>query len=277
MPQWFRFYNEALDDPKVQTLKPRTFRSWIGVLCLTARRNGERLSLTEISFGLRLSEAKTLTLIDELTLSGLINVNEIGILPHNWNGRQFKNDVSTERVKRFRQRRETVSETSSETPPDSDSDTDTETESKKGFVNAARPPVPVEAPSVATVKNQKAHGGEKLAVDAWNDLAGRIGLPAVQRLTTARAAALRARLIEVGGIDGWLAALAKIEASPFLRGEGGHGQGHEGWRCNFDWLISQRGFTRLLEGAFDSTPGAGRGSLSRAMRDLVDETEGSAQ
>ena len=151
--------------------------------------------------------------------------------------------------------------------------TEGESKGSKVYVNAARPPVPVEPPIDCSIEQSSAIV-KKLAVEAWNDLAGRIGLPAVQRLTTARAAALRARLIEVGGIDGWLAALAKIEASPFLRGEGGRAQGHDGWRCNFDWLISQRGFTRLLEGAFDSTPGTGgKGALARAMRDLVEQTE----
>ena len=147
-------------------------------------------------------------------------------------------------------------------------------EAEEMYVNAARSPVPVEPVCSAVVEQKVLHDGGKLAVDAWNALAGRISLPVVQRLTTARAAALRARLIECGGMDGWLGALAKIEASPFLRGEGGRAQGHDGWRCNFDWLISQRGFTRLLEGAFDSTPGnGGKGALARAMRDLVEQTE----
>ena len=40
MARWFRFYNEALDDPKVQKLPPALFKSWVNLLCLTARHDG---------------------------------------------------------------------------------------------------------------------------------------------------------------------------------------------------------------------------------------------
>jgi len=49
--------------------------------------------------------------------------------PHNWNGRQYKSDVSTDRVKRYRERKRNVSgnddETANETPPEQNrTDTD---------------------------------------------------------------------------------------------------------------------------------------------------------
>lgn len=89
------------------------------------------------------------------------------------------------------------------------------------------------------------------AVRAWNEAAERLGLPTVQRLTKAREAALRQRLHEVGGLEGWAAALAKVEASAFLNGTAPRGRGHENWRCTFDFVVKAENFTKLMEGNFD--------------------------
>jgi hypothetical protein len=96
--------------------------------------------------------------------------------------------------------------------------------------------LPVEAPDVA-----------RQAFDAWNDLARDIGLPIAQAFTARRQSALKARLAEVGGLDGWGTALAKIRGSPFLRGE----TSRDGWKADLDFLLQQKSFTKLMEGSYD--------------------------
>jgi len=83
------------------------------------------------------------------------------------------------------------------------------------------------------------------AVSAYNATAARVGWPSVQKLTPARRAAVRGRLKDAGGAEGWEVALAKAEASPFLRGERG------GFSCTFDFLSKQANFTKLMEGNYD--------------------------
>lgn len=83
------------------------------------------------------------------------------------------------------------------------------------------------------------------AVAAWNGLATDLGLSRVQRLNPARKAKLAARLRDCGGLAGWEAALAKIRGSPFLRGE------RRDWRANFDFVLQESSFIKLLEGAYD--------------------------
>jgi hypothetical protein len=85
------------------------------------------------------------------------------------------------------------------------------------------------------------------AFDAWNDLARDIGLPIAQAFTARRQSALKARLAEVGGLDGWGTALAKIRGSPFLRGE----TSRDGWKADLDFLLQQKSFTKLMEGSYD--------------------------
>lgn len=105
MTRWFRFYDAVLDDPKVQRLPDPAFRAWVNLMCL-ASRNGGKISenWADLSFALRKSIGKTRELLRVLISVGLVDQIENGFEPHNWETRQYKSDVSTARVKRFRQR-----------------------------------------------------------------------------------------------------------------------------------------------------------------------------
>jgi len=104
------------------------------------------------------------------------------------------------------------------------------------------------------------------AVAAWNLMASASGLAQVQRLTQGRKAKLRQRLADCGGEEGWAIALAKVAASPFLRGDS-----ERGWKADFDFLLQERSFTKLMEGAYDSKSN-GHGSvdsLTRSRREAI--------
>jgi hypothetical protein len=88
---------------------------------------------------------------------------------------------------------------------------------------------------------------ETLAVDAYNAIAQQIGIPPCQRLSTARRAKLAKRLSDCGGVTGWEAALAKLRASDFCAGKN-----DRGWKADFDFMLQEKSFTRLLEGFYDN-------------------------
>lgn len=111
MSQWFRLYNELLDDPKIQKLPAGLFRDWINLLCLASRNEGFLPPLPDVSFALRMSESACETTIQSLQKHGLIDRKAGTFKPHNWDERQYKSDTSTERVKRFRKRQRNVTET----------------------------------------------------------------------------------------------------------------------------------------------------------------------
>ena len=128
---WFRFYNEVLDDPKVQQLDGDLFKAWVNLLCLCSRNGGLPRSVSDISFSLRITETVCLTVLERLSNAGLIDrlnggVNGVHYAIHGWEKRQFKSDTSTHRVKRYRERYSNATETAIETAPDTDTDTDTE-------------------------------------------------------------------------------------------------------------------------------------------------------
>jgi hypothetical protein len=136
--EWFRFYNEALDDPKVQKLSPVLFKHWVNLLCLAnlSKPRGQLPNADTIAFRLRLSPEKANAILVELADIGLIDVSEYGdIEPHNWKERQYgKPSNQPERVaERVRKHRN-----ADVTPPKrdvtpragdkTDTDTDTDTE-----------------------------------------------------------------------------------------------------------------------------------------------------
>lgn len=97
------------------------------------------------------------------------------------------------------------------------------------------------------------------AVVAYNAEAEHCGWPQAQRLTAKRLSALKARLAECGGIDGWSAAMARASESDFLTGRIPRGQGHEKWMPDLDFFLQQSSFTKLMEGSYDNHQTAERG------------------
>lgn len=171
--RWFRFYDAVLDDPKVQRLSDPLFRAWVNLMCLANRGAGAFSDdIAEIAFALRVTEAVAIKHIDGLLKAGLIEHIDERFEPHNWNERQFKSDVSTDRVKRFRQRSAKRSETVSETPPEAE--TDTEAEQKQSRADGERASAP---------PTRKPWPPDAVVPEKWLKLAGdelqRLGRPQV--------------------------------------------------------------------------------------------------
>jgi hypothetical protein len=121
--RWFRFYDEVLDDPKVQKLSGDDFKAWVNILCLASRNDGKLPSQDDIAFSLRCNVSCVSTLIERLLNRGLIDKcnggpNGYHYAPHGWSKRQYKSDTSTDRVKRFRER----TKRSDETAPEAETD-----------------------------------------------------------------------------------------------------------------------------------------------------------
>lgn len=112
--RWWRAYSRARHDPKLLRLSDKHFRWWFNLVCVAADNGGVLPSHADLAVEFRVS-GKTMTeTLDALIAAGLFDHDETGIRPHNWNGLQYKSDVSTTRVKRFREQRRNVSETASE-------------------------------------------------------------------------------------------------------------------------------------------------------------------
>ena len=103
------------------------------------------------------------------------------------------------------------------------------------------------------------------AMDAWNEMASRSGLTVIQRMSEPRKASLRKRLKECGGIDGWRTACEKVSESSFLTGDG-----DRGWTADFDWVIKEANFTKLMEGNYER--GEVKSKNQRALEQAIRES-----
>lgn len=105
---WFRFYCGALNDPKVQRLPGDMFKAWVNMLCLAGINDGS-IPKSDVAFALRLTEKAAAGVIDYLIERDLLDDRGDIVTPHNWDGRQFRSDVTdptaADRMRRYRKNR----------------------------------------------------------------------------------------------------------------------------------------------------------------------------
>ena len=160
---WLRLYDDILDDPKFQMLSDRAFRALINLWCLAKRHGGKIPSdLNSIAFSLRWPVGKVRETLQALISAKLIDHTETGFEPHDWNTHQYQSDVSTERVKRFRERSSKQDETVTETPPETEQIQKAESEQKK-VIPASRPKAARSKPTSKPILN----GHEKDFNEFW--------------------------------------------------------------------------------------------------------------
>jgi DNA-binding transcriptional MocR family regulator len=105
--QWFRFYSEALEDPKVQRLPPALFKTWVNLLCLASKgeSGGALPDAEDCAFALRMDLDTYSQHTAELLDRGLIDARDDHLAMHNWDGRQKRSDNVTARVHKYREQK----------------------------------------------------------------------------------------------------------------------------------------------------------------------------
>lgn len=121
MSRWFRFYADAMRNPKVARLSDFEFRLWVELLCVASENDGQIPSADDLKGILKRRLDHLLRGLNGLIRHGLIDALDDHYEPHNWSKFQYKSDTSTPRVTLHRKKRNV-----SETAPDTDTDTDTD-------------------------------------------------------------------------------------------------------------------------------------------------------
>jgi len=235
---WFRVYHRMVDDERLRLLAFEDRWHFVALLCLKAEGmiDGEKNDLWErrlaVKMGLQTRELEELQ--RRLMGVGLIDADW---QPCKWDELQQRSDSSAERTRKYRERQKEQQEQACDnvkrhgdvtvTPQIREDKIREEVEPKGSCASGDAPALKPE------------HLFEK-----WNQLAARLGKPKVRDLTPERRQLLKARIAQYQ-IDDFVAVLAAIEASPFLRGDGG-------WRgCTFDWVFKKANFQKILEGNYN--------------------------
>jgi hypothetical protein len=133
---WWRAYNEAVNDPKLQLISDSLFRAWFNLMCIASANDGALPASAALAFTLRVKPEKVGLILTQLHAAGLIDKTETGFAPHNWNGRQYKSDkvdeTAAERMARYRERKrnERNAAVTDTAPREQITETETETEKK---------------------------------------------------------------------------------------------------------------------------------------------------
>ncbi len=111
MHVWLRLYVEVLNDPKVQKLEGKTFRTWVNLLCVAkqADKAGALPGREDIAFLLRMEAGELETQLDTLRAAGLVE-GERDLAMHGWRGRQYDSDADRTALERKRRQRKRESE-----------------------------------------------------------------------------------------------------------------------------------------------------------------------
>jgi hypothetical protein len=94
MSRWFRFYDDAINDPKLLKLSDCMHRVWIGLLCVASKNDGRLPSMEDCALMLRLPPERMAEALVSLVGAELLDRDETGLAPHKWNERQYRVTVS---------------------------------------------------------------------------------------------------------------------------------------------------------------------------------------
>lgn len=272
--KWFRFYHDALDDPKVQRLPGDTFKFWVNLLCLASRSEERGLivkSIEDIAFDLRVRDDEAAAMLADLIARGLIDEHVEGLEPHNWGKRQFKSDNVAERVTKHRARKKdadvTLRETLQVTPDEtlkpsvnSDSQINRDTEGANAPSGADAP-----KPKPATKRKKREPSGpaQTFVHVLYEDVLG-IGEPTNYGTAVGQAQ----RLVDAGcTVDELRDIAAWLQADPFWSQKG----------INMGTVLSQRDKWRAAKNAPPNTLTVHRGGMDDPDAPIVPGPRGYTQ
>lgn len=223
---WMRFYVDVLDDPKVAQMDDPTYRIFTYLLLVAKEENlnGKiEKNDEEIAWRLRISPKKVKKAIEKITELKIICRNGSGYKFHNWAKRQYKSDDVNERVKRFRNKNETLHETGQIR-------LDTEQNRTEQITSCPHSKI----------------------VELYNDILGS-KLPTVRHRyweNSAGAKNLSARWKQDPKhqtMEYWKGLFEYIrDKCPFLLGEN-----DKKWNCDLRWIVNKENFIKVVEAKYE--------------------------
>ena len=72
MSRWFRFYDDAINDPAAK-LSDRMHRAWVGLLCIASKNEGQLPAMEDCALMLRLQPERMAEALVSLVGAGLLD------------------------------------------------------------------------------------------------------------------------------------------------------------------------------------------------------------
>lgn len=248
--QWFRMYSEFATDAKVQMMTEVMQRRYLMLMCLRCSNTLVTLQDEEIAFQLRIGNEELSETKAFFIKKGFID-SSWNLL--NWEKRQFASDSSKERVAKHRalqkakQSQASNGDVTLQKPGANGLDTEqNRTEEPNGSVGSA---------------DRLPRCDTQSLVDLYHEILPE--MPRVRLMTDARKKALSSFwkfVLTSRKTDGSKRAETAAEATEwvrgyftrardndFLMGRGAKAPGHEGWSCDLDFLLTDKGKRHVIE------------------------------
>jgi len=245
---WFRVYAEFATDAKVQSMSEAMQRRLMMLLCLRCSDVLATLQDDELQFAMHITTEELAETKALFIRKGFIN-DAWNLL--NWDKRQFNSDSSTERSRKSREAKKAAdtaiatSRNVAATPPDTETDTDTDKEPNGSVGGADKLPrcdtqavvdlyheVLPELPAVRLMSDQR----RKAVSSLWRFALTSRKSDGSPRATTGPEA--------MDWIRGYF---TRARDNDFLMGRGHKAPGHEGWQCDLDFLLTEKGKRHVIE------------------------------
>jgi hypothetical protein len=107
MSRWWRAEDTSIDHPKLLRLSDAMHRAWYTLMCIASANGGALPPVADIALRLRIKPSKVAEWMTLLVKAELFDNCDGTFVPHNWENRQYKSDVTdptaAQRMKRYRE------------------------------------------------------------------------------------------------------------------------------------------------------------------------------
>lgn len=248
---WFRMYSEFAGDPVIQSLAFEDQRHYIILLCLKCNGTLDR----EIADSQRERIIIRGLGLDHVTAGeAKRRLSEVGLIdeawqPIGWDKRQFVSDISTGRVRKYRNNNESgnVSETFHVTVPETDQNrTDKDTEQNRTDTTRQ---ISDEISTTGLQAEQKNNVPYERIVALYHEKLPE--LPRCVKLTNQRKGYIRQRWLEdMPDLDSWDKYFGIVRQSKFLMGQARGSDNRPPFRADLPWLCRPENVVKVIEGKY---------------------------
>lgn len=260
--KWIKITTDIFDDEKILLIESLPEADsiiviWFKLLCLAGKMNNsgifmmnDKIAYTDkmLATIFRRKEATVQLALKTFEKFGMIEILDGVITIPNWNKHQTLDayEKKKERDRLYRQERRAAQKAliSQNTKKSSDGSSDTSLDRSLDVDALEEDKEREEEKDIDKESKEKVTCQQ--VVDLYRSIC--ISYPSVKTLSEARKRAIRARL-KVYGLEDFRKMFEKAEASAFLKGSN-----NRNWSANFDWLMKDANFAKVIDGNYDNKP-----------------------
>ena len=269
--KWIKITTDIFDDEKILLIEslPDSYAIitvWFKLLCLAGKQNNSgvfmmgKIAYTDkmLATIFRMKEATVTMALQTFEQFGMVEIIDGVITIPNWNKHQsldklaMAKEQTRQRVERHRKKQKMLAEGNAECNVTCN--------------------VTVTQCNADRIEEEKEEDKNKkrieyqLIADMYNEIC--ISFPRLVTLSDKRKKAIKARL-NTYSLEQFKAMFEMAEASSFLKGQNGRD-----WQANFDWLIKDSNFAKVLDGNYsDKKTGATYGSNGVSIDQSKDDLD----